>query len=143
MSTATIEKTSTVRFEAPGEGLRVIVEPQEEKVNPLGQKIAVPGTGKTIEFRPDGFGAQFYETSDPDEVAYLRSRIEDPLRPASFFERPPIVPPSAPVLAEIATMAAKRDVDGLAKLYRDESESWQREDVLLSIQAVADALPTD
>jgi hypothetical protein len=140
LTTATIEKTDVIRFEAQGEGLRFVVEPQAARIDTTGKIVPLPGTGKTIEFNPDGLGAQFYETTDPEEIEYLRGRMNDPVRPTKIVERPPIVPPSGPTLAEVAKMAATRDVDGLAKLYRKESDNWQREDVLQSIDAVSNML---
>jgi hypothetical protein len=43
-------------------------------------------------------------------------------------------------MAQIAKLAATRDVDGLAKLYREESENWARKEVLETIESVSDAL---
>jgi hypothetical protein len=136
-----LQKPQTVRFTAKGQlGLRQIVEPQHARYDSQGKVIPIQGTGKTIEFVPDGHGAQFYETADPDEIKFLRERIADPMRPASYFELPPVVPSAGPVMAQIAKLAATRDVDGLAKLYREESENWARKEVLETIESVSDAL---
>jgi hypothetical protein len=136
-----LQKPQTIRFAASGQmGLRQVVEPQHARYDSQGKVIPIQGTGKTIEFQPDGHGGQFYETDDPSEIKYLRDRITDPVRPASYFELPPVVPPAGPVMAQIAKLAATRDVDGLAKLYREESENWARKEVLETIDSVSDAL---
>lgn len=141
MSPATAEKPRTkdekqrkVRFFADGRGAAITMKNQDEVINQRGVKVPIGGTGHRIEFQEDGYGGQFYETTDPEEIQFLRER-------ANMFgvikEIPVPVPPSAPVLAQIIKLVRKGDADALVALAAQEEESHGREDV---IEAIADAL---
>lgn len=137
MATAqkTQPKAEKARFEADGTGLRIIVQRQKEVFGENGMKQAVPGSGKTILFQPNGYGGQFYETADPAEITVLREKAQsaDP----KFFEVPIPKPPSSDVLRQIVGLTARGDTEALVALARTEEETHQREDVL---DAIADAL---
>lgn len=133
------KKPQTVRFSAPGIGLRLVVEPQEERYHPTTGKLsAVRNTGKTIEFQPDGRGGQIFETSDPAEIEWLRAHPQFERR--QYIEEPVAKPPSSPVLSEIAQLAARRDVDGLVEVYEREQAGDAREDILETITASLSAI---
>ena len=132
------ERKERVRFEADGIGLRVILEPQEERFGKVG-KEPVPGTGLTVSFEPDGLGGQFFETDDPDLIQKMRVRNN---LDRKFFEVPIPKPDSGPVLREIVRLTAQRDVDGLVKLAEAEEDTHQRDDVLESITDALEALTT-
>lgn len=123
------------RFQADGTGLRIVLDPQKERFSEGGLKQAVPGTGQTVSFLPDGLGGQFYETTDPEVIARLRAKTEsnDP----KFFEVPVPKPPSNDVLKQIVGLAVRGDKNALIALAGVEEETHQREDVL---EAIADAL---
>jgi hypothetical protein len=135
VATATAPKVRKVRFEAPGNGLNLIVAPQDERFDDRGRIRAVPNTGKRIAFQPINPGKQFYETDDQDEINFLRNHEQRARR--AFFEVPRPVPPSAPVIAEIAQLGVDRDIEALAAMYEQEESEHQREDVL---QAITDTI---
>lgn len=117
-----------VRFEADGNGLVLIVEPQDFRINGQGKIIPIQGTGKRIEFKPKDRRSQFFETRDPDEIEWLRNH--DLFDRRAFVEVPIAKPPSAPVIAHIAELGVDHDIDALVKLHSEEEGGWEREDVL-------------
>lgn len=126
-------KTQPARFEAPGQGLRIVLEQQKEKFSEGGVKQAVPGTGRTISFEQDGFGGQYVQTDDPDLIAELRRRSEA----GTFFEVPIAKPDPSPILKQVIGLTARGDVDALVAIAKEEEDTHGREDVM---DAIADAL---
>jgi len=130
----TKKKVSKVRFVAPGEGAVVTMKNQDEVISEKGVKVTRPNTGHRIVFNPDGFGGQFYESTNEDEIEFLRER-------ANMFgvitEMPIPKPDSSPVLVQIIKHMRAGDTDALVALAQEEEETHEREDV---IEAIADAL---
>lgn len=137
MATATAEKTETISFHAPGEGLRLVVEPQEHRWTAGGTKSAVEGTGKHVEFKADGNGAQIYETDDPEVIAWMRGREGYGVK---YFEVTPPKPEPGPTLIELSKLAANDDAEGILALYEAEESGHRRPEVLEAITAVANQL---
>lgn len=147
MSTATEEITTEyvepdptpnlARFQAPGEGLRLVIEPKQERVDQFGKKSAIANSGKTIEFVKAG-RSQVYETTDPDEIEFLRAH---PVKERNgFFEVPVPKPPAQPVLMKVIELATARDAAALVDLFEKEQQGWKRPEVLEAITAAANAL---
>jgi hypothetical protein len=122
------DRSRKARFAADGNGLVLVVEPQEHRVNGQGKIVPLQGTGKRIEFKADSPKSQLYETRDPKELEWLRNH---PLFARRVFVEVPVPkPPSAPVIAKIAELGVDHDIEALVALHAEEEAGWEREDVL-------------
>jgi hypothetical protein len=75
---------------------------------------------------------RFLSTED-----FLRRRAEET---GAFQEVPPVAPDSNPVLRRITDLVIEDDIDGLLQLHEDETDGWQRPDVLEAAESALNRL---
>ena len=132
MATTVASKTITFRSTSPD--LVLVREPTDEVIG-LGNKVR-PVAGSGLQYRFVEHQLVVTEDQDPrpgpsgeDETAveWLRRH---PLLHDRFFEIQPPPPDAGPVLAEIATLTANRDIDRLVEIFEEERTGHERKQVL-------------
>jgi hypothetical protein len=116
-------KDRPVTFAARRSNQRVTIIPGDHKF--AGGRIIGEEPGQHVEFANG-----LYTTTDPEEIAHLRARIEAADAPA-IWELPPNIPASTEVLVELATANAERT----REILDDERAGWERPDVIAACEA--------
>lgn len=109
-----------VTFASRALSLRVVMEPGHPIRNSWGDKIG-DTLGHTIEFQDGRFVAETDE-----EIAYLRSRMNDPSGPDLVELGTTSAPDSKPVLQTLA-LASR---DEIQQILNEERGTWRRQDVM-------------
>lgn len=123
-------KTRAVTFHSIHESHRLVIPGEQRDYNFVNGRIMGETKGHTVLF-----DRNLCITSDPVEIGYLRSRIEN--GDSDIREIDPIVPDPSAVLAELATASADRTREILAA----ELEGWERPVVVETCERKLASMP--
>ena len=120
---------------APGT-YRLVIEPGDEYRDSRGERVV--DRGHAVEFQ-----GGVLETSDPDEIEFIRNHKDIGVKFAEVEEQPVLVPqeedPSA-VIREIVQAQQDQDGDKLAEIYAREQQTHSRQSVLVAAEAALEVV---
>ena len=104
-----------VAFRSRGAGFRVVLDPKRPQYDAVGVHTG-DSAGKVADFNPNGY----FETRDPEVVAFLMARDSFNLEFFRVGMEPGRAPDSAPVLDRIMQAAIELDVKAIEEILEAE-----------------------